>query len=71
MALIDRSNQPEVIWYYSVDDLPDDATERYDILKIYFQNSNNKHNAELQRANPGTTVTGYFSTRGHIFPHNG
>ena len=28
----------------------------------------NKHNAELQRADPGTKVTGEFSTRGHIFP---
>ena len=26
----------------------------------------NKHNAELQRADPGTKVTGEFSTRGHI-----
>ena len=26
----------------------------------------NKHNAELQRTDPGTKVTGEFSTRGHI-----
>ena len=32
--------------------------------------NNNKHNAELQRANPGTIVTGWFSIRGRIFPHN-
>ena len=30
----------------------------------------NKHNAELQRADPGTKVAGLFSTRGRIFPHN-
>ena len=29
-----------------------------------------KHNAELQRADPGTKVTGLSSTRGHIFPYN-
>ena len=29
-----------------------------------------KHNAELQRTDPGTKVTGEFSTRGHIFPPN-
>ena len=30
----------------------------------------NKHNAELQRTDPGTKVTGEFSTRGHIFSPN-
>ena len=30
----------------------------------------NKHNAELQRADPGTEVTGQFSTRGRIFLHD-
>ena len=29
-----------------------------------------KHNAELQRADPGTKDTGHFSTRGSIFPHD-
>ena len=29
-----------------------------------------KHNAELQRAGPGTKDMGYFSTRGSIFPHD-
>ena len=29
-----------------------------------------KHNAELQRTDPGTKVTGEFSTRGHIFSPN-
>ncbi|XP_005107055.1 sister chromatid cohesion protein DCC1 [Aplysia californica] len=32
MALIDRSSQPEVIWYYCVDDLPDDVAERFEVL---------------------------------------
>ena len=31
-----------------------------------FKRKGNKHNAELQRADPGTKVTGEFSTRGHI-----
>ena len=30
----------------------------------------NKHNAELQRTDPGTKVTGKFSTMGHILPRN-
>ena len=30
----------------------------------------NKHNDELQRADPGTKVTGQFSTRGRIFPND-
>ena len=30
----------------------------------------NKHNTELQRTDPGTKVTGEFSTRGHIFSPN-
>ena len=30
----------------------------------------NKHNAELQRTDPGIKVTGEFSARGHIFPPN-
>ena len=30
----------------------------------------NKHNPELQRTDPGTKVTGEFSTRGHIFSPN-
>ena len=30
----------------------------------------NKHIAELQRTDPGTKVTGEFSTRGHIFSPN-
>ena len=32
----------------------------------------NKHNAELQRADPGTKDIGQFSTtaQGRIFPHN-
>ena len=29
-----------------------------------------KHNAELQRADPGTKDMGYFCTRGSIFPHD-
>ena len=29
----------------------------------------NKNNAELQRANPGTKVSGQFSTSGRILPH--
>ena len=29
-----------------------------------------KHNAELQRTDPGTKNTGEFSTRGHNFPPN-
>ena len=37
-----------------------------ELLKIKI----NKHNAELQRADPGTKVEGSFSTRGHIFPHD-
>ena len=45
------------------------------IVKIYNQFHDNemkldKHNAELQRADPGTKVMGYFSTRGRIFPHD-
>ena len=35
-----------------------------DVLK----KTKHKHNAELQRADPGTKVTGEFSTKGHIFP---
>jgi len=31
---------------------------------------NNKHNAELQWTDPGTKVTGEFSTMGHIFSPN-
>ena len=30
----------------------------------------NKHNAELQQSDPGTKVTGEFSTRGSIFLPN-
>ena len=30
----------------------------------------NKHNAELQRTDPGSKVTGEFSTKGRIFPPN-
>ena len=30
----------------------------------------NKHNAELQRTDPDTKVTGEFSTKGRIFPPN-
>ena len=30
----------------------------------------NKHNAELQRTDPGTKDTGEFSTGRRIFPHN-
>ena len=37
---------------------------------IRFKKIKNKHNAELQRTDPGTKVTGEFSTRGHIFPPN-
>ena len=36
------------------------------LIKAY----SNKHNAELQRTDPGTKVTGEFSTRGHIFSPN-
>ena len=41
--------------------------------RLLFTNSKiivDKHNAELQRADPGTKFTGQFSTRGRIFPHN-
>ena len=30
----------------------------------------NKHNAELQRIDPGKKIIGKFSTRGRIFPPN-
>jgi len=40
----------------------------FDCKKMNFQK--NKHNAELQRTDPGTKVTGEFSTRGHIFSPN-
>ena len=30
----------------------------------------NKHNAELQRTNPGTKVTGEFSANGPYFPYD-
>ncbi|XP_055887109.1 sister chromatid cohesion protein DCC1-like [Biomphalaria glabrata] len=32
MALIDRDSNPEVIWYYNVDDLPEDINERFEVL---------------------------------------
>jgi len=32
MALIERSTQPEVVWYYNVEDLPDDVAQRFEIL---------------------------------------
>ncbi|BFY99517.1 hypothetical protein BsWGS_02557 [Bradybaena similaris] len=31
-ALIDRDCCPEVIWYYSVEDLPEDVSERFEVL---------------------------------------
>ena len=42
------------------------------VLKIALteKEEKNKHNAELQRADPGTEVTGQFSTRGRIFLHD-
>ena len=36
----------------------------------FFNINRNKHNAQLQRTDPGTKVTGGFSTRGHIFHPN-
>ena len=36
----------------------------------YLKDKRNKHNAELQRTNPGTKVTGKFSTKGRIFRSN-
>ena len=33
-------------------------------------NKSNKHNAEMQRTDPGTKMTGTFSTKAHIFPPN-
>ena len=35
------------------------------------EDNNNKHNAGLQRTDPGTKVKGKFSTRDRIIPHNG
>ncbi|XP_033736716.1 sister chromatid cohesion protein DCC1-like [Pecten maximus] len=32
MALIDRSSKPEVIWYFPVENLPEDVAERFDAL---------------------------------------
>ena len=42
------------------------------IIATSKKNRNNKHNAELQRADPGTKDVGQYSTRtqGRIFPHN-
>lgn len=34
MALMDRSSRPEVIWYFSEIDLPEDINER---IRILFQ----------------------------------
>ena len=34
-----------------------------------YEKEENKHNAELQWADPGTKVEGEFNTKGHIFPH--
>ena len=41
-----------------------------DPYNLTFNQLANKHNAELQRTDPGTKVTGEFSTRGHIFSPN-
>ena len=39
-------------------------------IVIYKLIHKNKDNTELQRADSGTKYTGYFSTRGSIFPHD-
>ena len=36
----------------------------------YMESKLNKRNAELQRTDPGTKVTGEFNTKGRIFPPN-
>ena len=41
----------------------------FDFLEVGIDKYN-KHNAQLQRTDPGTKVTGEFSTRGHIFSPN-
>ena len=38
--------------------------------KVASKFNKNKHNAEMQQTDPGTKVTGEFSTRGRIFPPN-
>ena len=45
--------------------------KNYDFLLLKnCHKKGNKHNGELQRADPGTKVEVQFSTRGHIFPHD-
>ena len=39
-------------------------------LKKKHKKKENKHNAELQRTDPGTKVIGGFSTMSHIFTPN-
>ena len=39
---------------------------RDDLSSVEENNKRNKHNAELQQTDPGTKVTGEFSTRGYI-----
>ena len=53
------------LWRYTVRS-DKRARSKTSIVNDWF----NKHNAELQRADPGTKDTGYFSTRGSIFPHD-
>ena len=42
----------------------------WDLWAWKFKRKKNKHNAELQRTDPGTKVTGELSARGHMFPPN-
>ena len=39
-------------------------------IRHVIDKNKDKHNAELQRADPGKKDMEYFSDRGHIFPYN-
>ena len=56
-----------LLWKHSVNDI---LLGLVLVFVSSFVDNINKHNAKLQRADPGTKVTGQFSTRGRIFPHD-
>ena len=57
-----------MIWSFKLDELQTGSIK----MPLLSENNgkDNKHNADLQQADPGTKVTGQFSTRGCIFPHD-
>ena len=39
LAIIDRSSKPEVVWYFSVDNLPEDINERWVAVELGLTNT--------------------------------